>query len=272
MREAAIIITLIILAIGLRMGRGRIPKKLGAIVFLIAMGYFRFALTGHWGGFIASISLCSLLPLVFIYLNRAKKTYHLKPKPLTCFSEADEAFYPHANNYRMQLEELGFEEFAQNSWQWLESYEHHRFLWHPEYCSVASICLCEREKVAFSFVIFYSIFEDGTSVKTTNYPFSSPLIHPPKSHWNHVPCEEKDITVILKAHQNIIEKHNTTPCSLRLPEPNEVSVKWAEELAEQANYNLAKKLIRTEEEQFCYTPRGYLYLWGQAVKDFIRLC
>lgn len=272
MKEAGIVTALITLAIGLRMARGRITKKLGAFSFLVAMGYLGYVLTHHWVGAVLSIMLCALLPLIFIYLRRSKETYHLQPKPLSSFRKIDDTFFPHASRYRAQLEDLGFDEVDENSWEWLNSHQHHRFLWHPEHCAIASVCLCEQQKVAFSYIILYSELADGTTIKTTNYPFSSPLIHPPNSHWNHVPCEEKDISAILESHQKQIDKHNTTPCTLLLPDPEEVSDKWVSELTHQTEYNLARKLIKGEENKFRYTPKGYLYLWRQALKDFIRLC
>jgi len=106
MKEAAIIAALIILTIGLRLGQKRILKKVGAFVFLSAMGYLGYAVTHHWVGIVVCVLICALLPLAFIYTKRSQKTYHLKPKPLNSFKEVDEAFYPHAGRSRAHLEEL----------------------------------------------------------------------------------------------------------------------------------------------------------------------
>ena len=272
MRDLIIIIALISLAIGLRLSKGRLCKKLGAFVFVISMGYVGYSITHCWIGVVGFAILWALAPFLFIYLKNSKKQYPITPRTLKNHSQIDEAFFPHASSYRVQLEDLGFENIDEQSWQWLDAQQHHRFLWHPEYNTIASICLCEQEKIAFCFIIFYSELADGTTIKTTNYPFSSPLVHPPHSHWTHVPCEEKHIPAILKTHRATIQKNNTTPCSVILPDPDSIAEKWCNELKGQAHYNLSKKLIKSDEEQFTYTIRGYVYLWAQAMKDFVRLC
>lgn len=272
MRDIIIIIALISLAIGLRLTKGRGYKKLGAFVFVGSMGYLGYSITHCWIGVTGLGLVLALTPFLFIYLKTSKKQFPISPQQLKHFSPLDETFFPHASSYRAQLEELGFDDVDTESWQWLDSHQHHRFLWHPEYNTIASICLCEQEKIAFSFIILYSELADGTTIKTTNYPFSSPLLHPPNSHWTHVPCEEKYIPTILKAHRATIKKNNTNPCSIILPDPDRIAKKWSSELENQAHYNLSKKLIKSNQEQFSYTLKGYFYLWGQAVKDFVRLC
>ena len=272
MIDLLVIIALLTLAAGLRMSKQRFAKKFGALAFVVSMAYLGYALTGTWLGAVISTIILALLPLFFIYHRLSKQRYPLDPQPLTAYAASDESFYPHASQYRAQLEKLDFDEVDEESWSWLDSEQHHRFLWHPEYNTIASICLCEREKIAFSYVIFYSELADGTTIKTTNYPFSSPLIHPPNSHWTHVPCEEKKIAAILRRHQAAICKHNTNPCSVITPDPEIIPKKWTAELTRQTDYNLSKKLIKADQQEFSYTPLGFLYLWMQAIRDFIRLC
>lgn len=272
MQTALIIIACLFVAIGLRINKSRVAKKLGALVFLLAMGYLGFALTGGWVGALVSGGIWFLLPLVEIFFKRGKEKYPFTPTPLPSLPEVDESFFPHASSYRAQLEELGFDAIDNLSWHWLEAHQHHRFYWNPELNTIASVCLCELEKIAFTFVIFHSELADGTVLKTTNYPFSSPLLHPPKTHWKHVPCEEKFLPSIYKSHRSLIAEHNTSPCTLMIPDPDEVSEKWTEEYVRRTHFNKTKGLIRVSGKDFQYTPLGYFHLWLQAVKDMIRLC
>ena len=272
MRETLIIIACLSVAIGLRLASSRVAKKLGALVFILTMGFLGFALFQHWISALLASAIWFVIPLLLILWNRRGKLYPLVPTPLVHQNMAAPSFFPHASSYQAQLEDLGFEEIDQASWKWLESEQTHLFFWHPEFYTVASICLCEREKIAFSYIIFYSQFKSGTTVKTTNYPFTSYLLQPHHSIWKHVPCEEKSIPRILENHRATLAQHNTSPCSLLIPDPDQIEQHWKDELSSLVSYNLEKGLISAHGSSFRYKLKGYLYLWAQAVKDIIRLC
>ncbi len=272
MHTFLVIVACLIVALGLRMSSIRSAKKLGAFVFILSMVYLGYRISDHWLGAVIGGGIWLLLPLIEIYTKRSKESYPLSPSPLASLPEVNESFFPYASAYRSQLDELGFDAVDNLSWRWLETHQHHRFFWNPELNTIASVCLCELEKIAFTFVIFHSELADGTVLRTTNYPFTSPLIHPPKTHWKHVPCEEKHLPTIFQSHQSLIAKHNVKPCALVIPDPDKISEKWTREYSERIQYNLSKKLIKADGELFKFTPLGYFHLWVQAVRDFIRLC
>lgn len=272
MQTALVTIALLVLAAGLRLTRVRMAKKLGAFIFLLAMAFLGWQIASHWIGAVISVGIWFLIPIIEILYSKRRARYPLKPTPVDSVPEVEEEFFPHATSYREQLAELGFEELDNLSWNWLEATQHHRFYWNPELNTVASVCLCELERLAFTFVIFHSELADGTVLRTTNYPFTSPLLHPPKTHWKHVACEEKFVPSILKSHKSLIDKHNSKTCSLMIPDPETVREKWTQEYIERFQYNEKKGIITQNNNHFRYTSYGYFYLWVQAVKDFIRLC
>lgn len=272
MREAAIIFSILFIAIGLRLSKTRAAKKLGALTFLIAMGYMGYTLASHWIGAFISVTIWFLYPLLEILGKKAKEQYPVKTPPLPPLPEDEETFFPHASSYRAQLEDLGFDEVKNHSWRWLKTNQHHRFFWNPELHTVASICLCEHEKIAYTFIVFHSELSCETILRTTNYPFTSPLIYPPDAKWNHVPCEERSITAILKSHTKLIQKHNPTPCQLMIPDPESIDTWWLNNYDRKIQYNQSQGLIKLEETTFSYTPKGLFQLWILAVKDLIRLC
>ena len=273
MHNTLIIIACLSLALGLRLTKLRVTKKLAAILFIFTMFFLGLTLFQHWIGALVTGGFWFFLPLLEIYWKRGKVHYPCAPIPLTSLPEANEAFYPHSYSYRVQLEEIGFEPVENVSWKWMDTNQHHRFFWHPEFLSIASICLCEQENIAFTYIIFHSSLSDGTSLKTTNYPFSPPLRPPPNTYTKHVPCEEKFIPSILAAHQALIAKHNPPPCKLLMPDPESIATEWELRFKKQTQFNAQKGLIHiTHQKQFQYSLLGYLQLWGRALLDIIRLC
>ena len=272
MREALIIIALLSVAIGFRLSKTRLTKKMGAFLFLFTTYVLVFYLTNSVILAFLSSFIWFLLPLVEIHCKRSNKAYPLTPKNIPQLPVANESFFPNASLFRSQLEEQGFDEVNSHSWQWLETLQHHRFFWNPEKYTIASICLCELDKVAFTYVIFHSELSDGTIMRTTNYPFTCPLLHEPDEHWKHVPCEEKAVKAILTTHEEFVSQHNSTPCALQIPDPEIVGETWITQFQRRAEHNCNKGLISINNSTFSFTKKGLLYIWSQAIKDLIRLC
>jgi len=269
MKTLVFTIALLSLAFGLRSASSRLAQKLGALVMIAALAQLGWVLSGHWAGAVGMLLICAAVPLVFIYWQQRGQTYAMQPCPLPAGHQSDATFYPHASQYLQQLEQLEFEPISEGGWRWLESCESHRLMWNPECDTIASVCLCEQGQIAFSYVTFYSERQDGTLIQTTNYPFSSKLRLPAKVHRWHVPCEEKEMAEILRRHQQKLVHTHHRPTQ---QDPDTFLAQLRQQLSEQAQYNAESGLITTQDDQFSYSSMGILYLWAQAVKDFIRLC
>jgi hypothetical protein len=91
--------------------------------------------------------------------------------------------------------------------------------------------------------------------------------------WNHVPCERNCFHQILRDHHGFLRKRKVAAESLRMPDPDEIEAAIEAEMKTQVRHNLDAGIIReTGDGYFVYSFRGLLFLWGQFVKDMVRLC
>jgi hypothetical protein len=60
---------------------------------------------------------------------------------------------------------------------------------------------------------------------------------------------------------------------LWMPDPEGLEDGIEKEMRQQVEHNLAAGIIRlTGDGHFEYSKRGLVFLWGQFVKDMVRLC
>jgi hypothetical protein len=60
---------------------------------------------------------------------------------------------------------------------------------------------------------------------------------------------------------------------LRMPDPDDLEADIEKEMKDQVQRNLDDGIIvLTEDGYFRYSARGLFFLWGQFVKDMLRLC
>jgi hypothetical protein len=125
----------------------------------------------------------------------------------------------------------------------------------------------------FSFVSISSVTADGTVLRTTNYPFAPTLKYPEKFRWNHVPCTRKCFRQILANHEEHLLKCKIGESDLTTTDPDHLEEMIEEEMQEMIEYNLDHGIIEfAGDGYFCYSTKGLFYLWGQFLKDMVRLC
>ena len=252
MRSCLIVIGLFVLAIGLRSSRKAVVRKLGALVFLGASFMAFYYLSGFWWLGVVGVAMWFFLP------------WEELPDP---------SFFPNAVEAAGAMEEAGFEHVDDCGWEWGGMKQFFRLFWHPEERAVGAVCLCEQGEVAFAFISVTSRDKAGRIWRTTNFPFSATLKCPPQMRWNHVPCERNCFHHILKDHHEFLRRANVDLDSLRMPDPEEIEDSIEAEMKCQIRHNLEAGIIReTGDGHFEYSFRGLLFLWGQFVKDMVRLC
>ncbi|MFD0893112.1 hypothetical protein KBB96_16960 [Luteolibacter ambystomatis] len=272
MCKPLIVLGLVVLALGLRSSRTGWLRKLGAVTFLGASFCLAWFLTGRlWAGFLG-VAAWFFLPWIEL-LTRIRRlrlplNNRLRHRPLP-----DPAFFPNAVEATHAMEEAGFEHVTDCGWDWAGMQQFFRLFWHPEEMAVAAVCLCEQSEVAFAFISVTSYDENGRTWRTTNYPFSPTLKCTPGVRWNHVPCERACFHRILRDHKCFLSRAGVGHDDLRMPDPDELEGKIEGEMQAQVKHNLDAGIIRlTEDGHFQYSRRGLLFLWGQFVKDMLRLC
>jgi hypothetical protein len=272
MRETLIVAGLFVLAVALRSAHRAYLRKWGALTFLIATFWLGFFLTGSKIGGICAVSFWFFLPwfelLTHIRCLRLPLNNRLQHSRIP-----DPAFFPNALEAAAAMEEAGFEHVSNCGWKWAGMQQFFRFYWHPEERAVAAICLCEQNDVAFAFISVTSHDSRGHTWRTTNFPFSLTLQCVPEIRWNYVPCERNCFHQILRNHNEFLDDNHITTDVLRIPDPDDIEDSLEREMRQQVECNLASGIIRlVGNDHFQYSKRGLIFLWGQFVKDMVRLC
>ena len=272
MRACLIVLGIFVLAIGLRSARCVVWRKLGALAFLVASYMAFYYMTGSlWGGLIG-VAIWFFLPWIEL-LTRIRRMRLPMENRLRSGDVPDPAFFPNALEATAAMEEAGFDHVDDCGWEWGGMKQFFRLFWHPEERAVSAVCLCEQGDVAFAFISVTSRDESGQLWRTTNFPFSPTLKCTPQMRWNHVPCERNCFHQILKDHHEFLRKSGVAAESLRIPDPEEIESSIEAEMKGQIRHNLEAGIIReTGDGHFEYSFRGLLFLWGQFVKDMVRLC
>jgi hypothetical protein len=273
MRETLIVIGLFVLAVALRSARGHLMRKLGALTLLGATFFLFYYLSGSRvvAGLMGA-GMWLFLPWIEL-LTRIRRMELPLDNRLAHREIPNPSFFPNATEAAAAMEEAGFEHVSDCGWEWAGMQQFFRLFWHPEERAVAAVCLCEQSDVAFAFISITSNDEDGNIWRTTNFPFAPTLRCPPNVRWNHVPCERSCFHQILADHQKYLARVRIPAEQLRMPDPEEIENSIEQEMHAQVEHNLATGIIElTDAGHFHYSKRGLFFLWGQFLKDMIRLC
>jgi hypothetical protein len=272
MRETLIIIGLLVLAVGLRSARMNLMRKLGALTMLVASYCLFYFITGSLYGGLIGVVLWFFLPWIELLTRIRRMKLPLDNR--LCHRELpNPSFFPNAIEATSAMEEAGFEHVSDCGWEWAGMQQFFRLYWHPEEKAVAAVCLCEQSDVAFAFVSVTSHDASGGIWRTTNFPFAPTLRCPPNVRWNHVPCERSCFHQILSDHRKYLARQRLPAANLRMPDPEEIEDSIEREMRNQVEHNLRSGIIQlTGDGHFRYSTRGLFFLWGQFIKDMIRLC
>ena len=272
MRESLTVIGLLILAVALRSSRVNCLRKLGAFTLLGASFCLFFFITGKFVGGLIGVGVWFFLPWIEL-LTRIRQMRLPLNNRLRYREIPNPSFFPNATEAAAAMEEAGFEHVSDCGWEWAGMKQFFRLFWHPEERAIAAVCLCEQSNVAFAFITITSQDGDGKIWRTTNFPFAPTLQCPPNVRWNHVPCERSCFHHILKDHHAYLMSVKVGSNHLRMPDPEQIEEGVEAEMRQQVEHNLAAGIIQlTGDGNFQYSKRGLFFLWGQFIKDMIRLC
>jgi len=243
-------------------------------MLLIASFFLFFFVCGGviWG--LLGVLLWFCLPWIDLLTRMRKLRMPLQnrldyPKP------PKDSLFPNASAAVNAMEEAHFDHVGDSGWAWAGMEQFYRIYWHPEEYAVGTVCLCERDHIAFAYVSITSVDLEGNVYRTTNFPFSPTLKTPKHIHWNHVPCAQSCFDKILLDHKAFLTSSGMTSAVLSMPDPDSLVDQIEAEMQAQIQFNLEQGLIQPSEDikdTFRYSWKGLIFLWKQLVKDMIRLC
>lgn len=272
MYEFLTIIGILLVAMALRSCRRRIFRKVGALIYLLSSGLVTYFLTdGNIPLSIASVFIWFFLPWLEL-LSRVRKMRLPIENRLSEQRRPHLEQFPEADHTIDELESLEYEHSSDYGWEWGKSAQHYSFFWHPEERAVVAVCLCKQSNIAFSYITISSRDSEGNIYRTSNFPFSATLKNTPNVAWNQIACRQCSLESSLSSHQKFIQKKGTSSDSLMMPDPDILSEEVEADMRAQIKYNLDSGIIRpVDGGEFCYSFRGLCFLWGQFIKDMIRL-
>lgn len=272
MQATCIVIGLLLMAIALRTARRAWVRKLGALVFLAAsFALFYFISGSYWFGALGVV-LWFFLPWVEL-LTRVRRMKLPMDNRLRHVAVPNASFFPNAQETVERMVSEGFVHVTDCCWDWAGMKQHYQLYVHESTHTVASLCLCEQADVVFSFVSISSVCQGGETWRTTNYPFAPTLKYPSKFHWNHVPCTRNCFRQIWASHRDYLSKNKLCENSIAECDPDHLEEWIEDEMEEMIEHNLDQGIIEfSGDGNFCYSKKGLFYLWGQFIKDMVRLC
>ena len=271
MTEILIVIGVLVLAFGLRSYSHPFPRKLGAIAVLAATYLVAFFITDSHAAGAGAVCAWFLLPWIEL-LTRIRKLRLPLQKTLEKQAPPNSHLFPDLGEFTREIEDAGFEYVADTGWEWEDLKQFFRIFYHAESKTQALICLNEQQSIGFAYVALTSRAKKGQVFRTWNYPFSYTMKLTPEMQMNRVP-DAGSFEQLLSEHREFLQSHEIGDDGLVDENPEELSGLIEIETTRQIKHNLDQGLIATAEspETFRYSWRGLFFLYGQLVKDMVRL-
>lgn len=271
MAEILIVLGVLVLSFGLRTFQSRLLRKAGALGVLAATFLAFYLFTGRVAAGFAGLLLWFLLPWVEL-LTRIRRLRLPIGKTLQNEAPPGNSRFPDLNGLTDEIEVEGFEYVADTGWDWDGMHQFYRLFYHPEFREQAAICLTEQEGMSWVSLSVTSRDPRGTTYRTTNLPFSSPMKMAPEVRLRQAPRAE-DFVELLDLHRNWMEGLGFIPEDLVEEDPGKLSGLIEQETGRQIRHNFDAGLIKPGEAAgtFRYSWRGLVYLYCQLVKDMVRM-
>lgn len=271
MTEILIVLGLLALAFALRSFRSRLLRKAGALGILVATFVAFYLFTGSVAAGFGGLLLWFLLPWVEL-LTRVRRLRLPMGTTLERESPPGSSRFPDLTELTAEVEAEGFEYVADTGWDWDGMHQFYRLFYHPETREQAAICLTEQEGVAWVSISLTSRHPRGSTYRTSNLPFSSPMKMAPEVRLRQVP-DAVGFEDLLYRHRFWMEGLGYESDDFVEEEPDTLGRLIEQETVRQIRHNLEAGLITMAESAgtFRYSWRGLVFLYCQLVKDMVRM-
>jgi len=245
-------------------------RKVGVLTLLGASALLGWFLTSSIFGAIGFAALWFFLPWIEILTRirhmRIPLERRLRPK-----TPPDLEMDPSLDAWTDDFEKEKFEAVDDVGWSWENSSQFFRLLHHPEQRCHALLSIAEQGQLAFFYMSVTSRTRDGRLWTTWTYPFSNGLKRMPRLRVQRL-NGSVSIDELLARHQNFLDRNGVQQEEISEPAADELPDEIQTEMQEQIRYNLkAGLLAESEDGNIRYTWRGLIFVWWQAVCDFVRL-
>lgn len=268
--ELLTVVGLLVAAFALKTFQQTAVRRTGALLILGASYLAGYYLSGSYIGGAAGVLVWFVLPL-FPILTRVRQMRLPVEKTLEKCPPPRASQFPMLTDFTDEIEQADFEYVADKGWEWDDSKQYFRLFYHEEEKQQAVICLNEQEEMSFAFVSIVCRTKYGQTYRTWNYPFSYTMKTAPGVTMNAVPNVDSFDDLMI-SHRDFLISHKVDPEEILVEDEKSFDQAMEEELRLQVRHNLDNGLIALAGEgTFRYSWRGLFFLWGQFVKDMVKL-
>jgi hypothetical protein len=171
-----------------------------------------------------------------------------------------------------ELADAGFDQIDECRLRPAQHEQYYRIFVQKDGLTQATIGYIAQGPIGFHFIAFTSTAKDGRLWVTWDYPLTYGLVMPPTTAVYRV-LECQDVAELYQAHLDFLEINEIPADQLVAGESTRdaVRARLEETLNQQIEYNISRGYLapvkNPEEENFCYSWRGTLYVAGQVLRD-----
>ena len=261
----------LVLSFALRTSHLRVIRKAGALGVLGATFLAFYFFTDSVAIGVVGGLLWFLLPWVEL-LTRIRRLRLPIGKVLEREAPPGHTRFPELTELTDEIEAEGFEYAADTGWDWDGMHQFYRLFYHAASREQAAICLTEQDGMSWAALTLTSRHPRGTTYRTSNLPFSSPMKTAPEVSLRQAPdCDS--FAALLEEHRYWMNGLALEPEDLVAEDPEQLAGLIEQETGRQIKHNLESGLIKPGETAgtFRYSWRGLVYLYCQLVKDMVRM-
>ena len=178
--------------------------------------------------------------------------------------------FPAFGDLSDELEALGFEHADDVDWSHDDLRQFYRLFYNAPKRTAAAICLVEQGPFSFFYVTFTSHSRDGRAFMTWNYPFSYGMHLLPNMVANRVD-EDLGVEALAESHQEFLETSGAEAAGLAERHLQDLRPDFEKDLHQQLEHNIARGILaRDGKELIRYSVRGWFFLWGQFLREFVK--
>jgi hypothetical protein len=248
-------------------------RKIGMLLIWLATGLVTHALSGSVALSFAVLAAWAFFPLweVVFVLRQLRVPRH---------RELTDARAPHDEFEELSemtslLIDAGFEQLDECKLRPAEHEQYYRIFTRTDGLTQATVGYIAQGPIGFHFVAFTSNGKDGRRWVTWDYPLTYGLVMPPTtSVYRALHCQ--DVAELYQAHLEFLKINDVAMADLVPGEstPAAARAHLEETLNQQIEYNISRGYLSPaagteQEESFCYSWRGTLYVAKQVLRDLI---